>query len=169
MTLPNILRFPNPVDDVSVRITAGVMAVLCWVQVGIRSEWLMGCVALSFLLRLAFGPRVDPVAFAVTRFARPRLRVAARLTPGPPKRFAQLIGTLLTAGAFLAGLGGATLAETVIAGIVATFATVESVFGFCAGCQVFALLMRANLIPQSVCQECADLSVRWKPRANPSA
>jgi hypothetical protein len=39
-------------------------------------------------------------------------------------------------------------------------ATLESVLAFCAGCQVFALLMRAGVIPEAVCAECADIWAR---------
>ena len=35
------------------------------------------------------------------------------------------------------------------------FATLESVFGFCAGCAAFAGLMRLGVVPQRVCVECA--------------
>ena len=36
----------------------------------------------------------------------------------------------------------------------------ESVLAVCLGCKVFAVLMRVGLIPESVCEECADLSAR---------
>jgi hypothetical protein len=45
-------------------------------------------------------------------------------------------------------------------------ATLESVFAFCVGCVVFALLMRANLIPASVCEECDDITLRQAPAAS---
>ena len=38
-------------------------------------------------------------------------------------------------------------------------AALESVFALCLGCKAFALLMRAGVIPESVCAECADLSL----------
>ncbi len=40
-------------------------------------------------------------------------------------------------------------------------AGLESIFAFCVGCRIFALLMRAGLVPQAVCAECADI---WAPR-----
>ena len=39
-------------------------------------------------------------------------------------------------------------------------ATLESVFAICIGCQAFALLMRAGVVPETVCVECADISRR---------
>jgi hypothetical protein len=46
--------------------------------------------------------------------------------------------------------------------MLATAATLESVFGYCLGCKVFALLMRAGLIPDEVCERCSDI---WAGRA----
>ena len=39
-------------------------------------------------------------------------------------------------------------------------ATLESVFAFCAGCAIFAGLMRIGLVPERVCLECADIAAR---------
>ena len=43
---------------------------------------------------------------------------------------------------------------------IAVAATLESVLAICLGCKVFAVLMRVGLIPESVCEECSDLSTR---------
>jgi hypothetical protein len=44
------------------------------------------------------------------------------------------------------------------------FPALEAVLGLCVGCQVFSLLMRLGVIPESVCVECADISRRAKAR-----
>ena len=36
-------------------------------------------------------------------------------------------------------------------------ATLESVFAYCLGCKIFALLMRTGIIPEDVCEECNDM------------
>ena len=36
----------------------------------------------------------------------------------------------------------------------------EAGFGYCVGCKIFGLLMRAGLILPEVCAECADISAR---------
>ena len=41
-------------------------------------------------------------------------------------------------------------------------AVLESGFGLCVGCRLFAVLMRVGVIPESVCEECNDLSLRWR-------
>jgi hypothetical protein len=41
--------------------------------------------------------------------------------------------------------------------MVLVAATLESVFAYCLGCKIFALLMRAGVIPTDVCEECNDI------------
>jgi uncharacterized protein DUF4395 len=55
---------------------------------------------------------------------------------------------------------GWTAAADVILAVMVAFATLESVFGLCVGCRIFALLMRAGLIPDAICAECADIWTR---------
>jgi hypothetical protein len=156
------LSFPNPVDEVSARLVAGGTAVIGVICLLTRQPWLMGVLAVEFLLRVGWGPRYEPLARVMTRIVRPRLGVAPRLTPGPPKRFAQAIGALVTIAASALALGGLTPAAFALIGVLVVFATLESGFGLCVGCKVFALLMRVGAIPVSVCEECADLSLRLR-------
>ena len=56
----------------------------------------------------------------------------------------------------------------VLVAAITIAATLESVFAYCLGCKVFALLMRVGVIPPEVCEACNDLSLRASdaPRAN---
>ena len=52
--------------------------------------------------------------------------------------------------------------HTVPAGLLVALiaaSALESIFGLCIGCRLFAGLMRVGLIPQSVCAECTDLAL----------
>ena len=81
--------------------------------------------------------------------------------PGPPKRFAQAIGTALSVAAFVAGpVLGQQLAAVVLLGLIVVAAGLESVFGLCLGCLVFGQLMRHGVIPAKTCEACNDVSVR---------
>jgi hypothetical protein len=83
--------------------------------------------------------------------------------PGPPKRFAQGIGAVLSAGAAVLALGvDQWAAAEVVLGVLIVAATLEAAFGLCLGCKVFAGLMRAGIIPASVCERCDDL---WSGRS----
>ena len=57
------------------------------------------------------------------------------------------------------GFGMVTAAEILI-GVLAVFAVLEAVFGFCAGCFVFGYLIRWGWIPAETCQKCEDLGFR---------
>jgi hypothetical protein len=160
--MSSIFTFPNPVNEVSARLVAAGVTLLGLATLVLGLPWLMVVLAVGFALRVSFGPRIDPLALLVTRVIVPRLPLAERLTAGPPKRFAQAIGLAVTSVASLlnfgAGLHG--WAYGLIA-VLVVFATLESAFGLCVGCKMFALLMRLGVIPDSVCEECNDLTLRW--------
>ena len=84
-----------------------------------------------------------------------------RLVAGPPKRFAQGMGAAITLAAALLHFGfGQDGASEIILGLVVVAATLESAAGFCIGCRVFALLMRAGLVPEETCAACANIALR---------
>ena len=44
--------------------------------------------------------------------------------------------------------------------MLAGAAFLEAAFGFCLGCKIFAVLIRAGIVSETVCEECNDLSLR---------
>jgi len=81
--------------------------------------------------------------------------------PGPPKRFAQGIGLVVTTAAAVAWFAsGSAVVPAALLGLLLVFALLESVVGFCAGCWLFARLMRLGVIPESACAACADIWAR---------
>jgi hypothetical protein len=67
-----------------------------------------------------------------------------------------------TAAAVLALGFGYRTAAFVITGLIIVAATLESGFGFCIGCRVFALLMRLGVVPAEVCERCNSI---WSGRS----
>lgn len=119
--------------------------------------------AYGFLARALTGPTLSPLGQLVTRVLTPRLPFAERLVPGPPKRFAQTIGLVLSGTAFvLAFIWGSTTAAMIPVAMILMAAAMESLLGFCLGCYIFALLMKAGLIPESACEACNDITLRRK-------
>jgi len=155
-------HFPNPVNEVSARGVAAGTALIGLACLALQQPWLMVLLAAQFALRVATGPRYEPLALLVTRVVTPALPFDERPTPGPPKRFAQGIGLVVTTAAVVLafGVGLEVLAYGLI-GLLVVFATLEAGFGLCVGCRIFAVLMRRGVIPASVCEECNDLSLRW--------
>jgi hypothetical protein len=161
-----LLSFPDPVDEASARLVAGGVVVMSIAYVATTWSWLLALLAYGFVARVATGPTLSPLGTAVTRVLRPRLPLAPRPTPGPPKRFAQGIGATFTVAAAVArfGFGAVGVSQLLVATIVVA-ATLESVFGFCLGCWAFGRLMRAGVIPEAACEDCADLSRRSRVAA----
>lgn len=156
-------RFPRVVDDVSVRLVAGLVLVVTVVALVVGAWWLYLPLLLDFVLRAAIGPQVSPLALLVNRVVRPRVRVAKRPTAGPPKRFAAAIGATVSAVVVALWLTGAAYPLLVALGVVmVVFPALESILGVCVGCLAFGGLMRLGIIPEEVCLECADITLRQR-------
>jgi Domain of unknown function (DUF4395) len=123
-------------------------------------------IAVGFVLRVLSGPKLSPVGLLVTRVITPRLGVPEKLVPGPPKRFAQAIGAVISTTAAVLTLGfGVDTAADVVLGLIVIAATLESVFAICIGCQIFARLIRAGVIPAEVCESCNNIRATPPPTA----
>lgn len=156
----SLFRFPNPVNEVSARLVASGVVLQCVAFIVFRQPWQLIPLAYGFLARVLTGPTLSPLGQFVTRVLTPRMPIAEKLVPGPPKRFAQGIGATLSIGSLVAwSAGDHGLAMGAVAAI-AVAATLESVFAICLGCVIFAQLMRVGLIPAEVCESCNDISDR---------
>ena len=155
-----VFGFPNPVDEVSARLVAGGVVLLAGAYLLTGNRLVLVVLAYGFVARVLTGPKLSPLGRLVTQVVRPALPAAPRLVPGPPKRFAQSVGASFTVAALVLALVGAGGAAAVLIGVLLVFATLESVFAFCLGCTVFGWLMRAGLIPEEICADCADISRR---------
>jgi hypothetical protein len=154
----SIFVFPDPVNEVSARLVAGGVVLLAAATIVFAQPWLTAVIAYGFLARVLSGPTLSPLGQLVTRGITPRLHVAARPVPGPPKRFAQGIGAVFSVSAAVLALGfGLTGAACVVLGLLIVAAILESVFGLCLGCRAFAVLMRAGVIPAEVCERCNNI------------
>jgi hypothetical protein len=160
--MSGILGFPNPVNEKAARVVAGTVLAVGVLILATGWLWLLLPLAYGFWARVLTGPKLSPLGWLAQRRVAPRLG-APKYVPGPPKRFAQGIGAALTtAAAILALAAGLTTAAYVLVAMLVVAAGLESIFAVCLGCQLFALLMRAGVVPERVCEECADI---WARRA----
>jgi uncharacterized protein DUF4395 len=170
MTSRNLFDFPDPVNEVSARLVAGGVVLMALVIVVARQPWLIAPLAFGFVARVSTGPTLSPLGQLVTRVITPRLAIAPRPVPGPPKRFAQGIGATLSVAAAVAHFGfGATGVATLLVAMVLVAASLEAFAGICLGCVIFAQLMKVGLVPASVCESCADISGRLRPSVDSRA
>jgi len=157
---PRLLGYPPLVNEKAARAVAAIIAVAAWVIVATGWLWLLVPLAYGFWARVVAGPTLSPAARLVATAVAPRLG-RPKLVPGPPKRFAQGIGAALATGALVAALAGASTLAVVLTAMIGVAASLEAVLGFCLGCKIFALLMKVGVIPESACEACNDLSLRW--------
>jgi hypothetical protein len=153
-----LISFPDPVNEVSARLVAAGVVAMAVATIALDLRWMTLVLAYGFVARVLTGPKLSPLGQLVTRVITPRLPVAPRWVPGPPKRFAQGVGVAFSVTAVVLTFGfDAFGAAQVVLGMLAAAALLESALGLCLGCKAFALLMRVGLIPEAVCERCNDL------------
>jgi hypothetical protein len=161
MAMPAWATFPNPVNELAARVVAGGVALLTVVTILTGEQALVLLLVLGFAARALAGPRFSPLGRFATVVVAPRLGMP-RFVPGPPKRFAQVIGLVLTSAAAVVGLGlGHLVVASALLVVLLLFALLESALGFCAGCWLFGQLMRVGLVSAETCQECAEVWSRY--------
>ena len=152
-----LFSFPNPVNEISARLVAGGVVLISALTIAFNLRWATIVLAYGFVARVLTGPSLSLLGQFVTRVVTPRLPLAERPVAGPPKRFAQGMGVAFSVTALiLTGLGYWGAAEIVLGFLVAA-ALLESVFGLCLGCKVFAVLMRVGWVPEEVCERCNNI------------
>lgn len=153
--MANVFSFPDPVNEVSARLVAGGVVAMAVIAIVFDQRWLVAVIAYGFVARVLTGPTLSPLGQFVTRVVTPRLPIAPRPVPGPPKRFAQGVGAVfsLTAAVLTFGVDQWGAAQVVLA-LLAAAAFLEAAVGLCLGCKAFALLMRLGVIPAETCERC---------------
>ncbi len=149
-----LFSFPDPVNETSARLVAAGVIVQSVAFLVFREGWILVPLVYGFLARVLTGPTLSPLGQFVTRIATPRLGRADRFVPGPPKRFAQGIGLLFTAGAALAWLLGASaVTYGLVLGLIGA-ASLEAFLAICLGCIVYNRIWG--------CDDCNDISARLR-------
>jgi len=156
-----VFTYPNPVNDNVGRVVAGGVVVMSVAAIAFDQPWILIPLVYGFWARVLAGPKFSPLALLASRVVVPWLGRAPKPVPGPPKRFAQGMGVVFSTTALILSFGfGLTTAAWAVLALLVAAAFLEAAFGICLGCRVFSLLMRIGVIPESVCEECADLSKR---------
>ena len=160
--MKNFFSFPNPVNDASARSVAIGVVALSVITFATGQAWLLILLTYGFAARVAAGPKISPLGWFAVHVSGPRLKSWEKFVPGPPKRFAQSMGLAFSLAALLTWLSAGWLdARWILLPLIAA-ASLEGFAGYCMGCTVFGWLMRAGVVPESVCVECADLSARYR-------
>lgn len=158
--------FPHPLNASVARAVAAGVVIMAVVTIAFDQPWITLLLAYGFIARVAAGPRISPLALLVTKVIVPQFGLPYRPVAGPPKRFAAVIGVVFTVSAAVLSLGfGLNGAAYIVLGGLIFAAGLESVFGYCLGCKIFGFLIDWGIIPESVCEDCANFESRAKRMA----
>ena len=153
-TFSKVFSFPHPVNEIAARMVAGMVVIVTLVTILLDLPWIMLVLAYGFLARVLTGPTLSPMGLIATRMLAPKINMY-KYVAGPPKRFAQMVGLVFSIIALVLHYGfGLGIEAKIVLGVLAVFASLECIVGFCTGCFVFGYLMRWGLIAQEVCDKC---------------
>ncbi|GAA1747490.1 DUF4395 domain-containing protein [Agromyces humatus] len=145
---------PPAIDPRGPRFGAGITAVLLLVTVvlGVAGAstaafWLLVAATALFAWGAFAGIRRHPYGLLFAKLVRPRLAPPAEHEDPRPPTFAQGVGFAVGLAGVLLGVLGVPSAVPIAAGIAFFAAFLNAAFGFCLGCQMYLLLVRARVIP----------------------
>ena len=145
---------PKGIDPRGPRFGAAITGILLLVVVGL---WLIGLVVGAYVvfayIVLVFawgalaGVQRHPYGLFFKSVIRPRLKPPTELEDPTPPTFAQGVGLVITlAGLLLSLIPGVGLALPIAAALAFIAAFLNSVFGYCLGCQIYLLLVRLGVL-----------------------
>lgn len=132
---------PNTIDEHLVRLISAVVGVIAVVTLLSPYRWLLGLVAVDFLV-LGFLPlRFSPLAIASSAALR-TLHITPKPVYFPPKQFAARVGFVASGLAFGLWLLGQQVAFTVVTLFLVVGAGMDSIANYCLACWLYTLLHR---------------------------
>lgn len=150
------------IDPRSPRFGAGITALLLLVVIGLGLATPLGATPAARVLEPAFlvfalisalfawgafaGIRRHPYGAIFRAVVRPRLKPPTELEDPTPPTFAQGVGFVITLAGLALHLAGVPYALVIAASAAFIAAFLNSVFGYCLGCQIYLLLARAGIL-----------------------
>jgi len=127
------------VDERASRVNGALVVLALALAAFTPYWWFVAYLAIDFAIKVFGGFAFSPNCIAAGAITR-GLRLAPLWIDFAPKRFAAMVGLLMSSAAVVAHLAGSTQVFLGIVGLFALFAFLESAFGFCAGCMIYGLL-----------------------------
>lgn len=144
------------IDPRGPRFSAGITAVLLLIVIGLAlggatlaATILFAALTLLFAWGAFAGVRRHPYGALYRALVRPRLKPPTELEDPVPPTFAQGVGFVITLVGLVLHLAGVPYALVIAAAAAFVAAFLNSVFGYCLGCQLYLLLVRAGLLGRS--------------------
>ena len=156
--MAGLIGFPDTVDERAARTVAGGVVTMAATALISARLWLTAPLTYGFAARVLTGPRMSPLGQIATRVVVPRLGGPPRAVNGSPKRLAQGMGLAMSSTAMVLGLfAGRRRAARIVLAVLLGAAGLEAFAGICLACRLYPLLVRAGLVSETACPDCADI------------
>jgi len=132
------------IDARGPRYTAALTTLVLSAAIITESNLIIGFQFAVFLSAVLFGLRRSIYGFLYRNLIQPRLSGPVPSEYESAPRFAQLIGALFALTALIGGLAGNTTVFLIATGFALAAAFLNAAFGFCLGCQIYLLILRAT-------------------------
>lgn len=126
----------------AVTLVVAVVAVV--LDAGLAGVIAMSVLALLFLPGATVGPQATLQSAIFKALIRPRIGAPKETESFRPPRFAQQMGLGFSLLAVVFGAVSLPVLFYVFAGFVVAASFLNSVFGFCLGCEIYLLIKRAT-------------------------
>lgn len=143
----------NQIDPRGPRFGAGITAVLLLLIIGLDLSGgttiaivLLAAVVALFAWGAFAGIRRHPYGRLFAAVVRPKLCPATEFEDAAAPTFAQGVGFLITGIGLVLAIVGVPFAAAVACSLAFVAAFLNSVFGYCLGCQIYVLLVRAGVL-----------------------
>ncbi len=152
-------KSPERVQERKVRAIALEVVVISTFAILFNQPILMLLLSLDFIVRAFINSKYSPLAIISKYFLSNLLPFRNKIILMKPKKFAASIGVILSLAAGIFGLSGQTSTMIYITAVLLIFSFLETFFKFCAGCWMFGILIRMNIISKENCQDCSLSSI----------
>lgn len=164
MSTPTLAARPgqNGIDPRGPRFSAGITAVLLLIVIALGllapaassiadratqpATVLFAVIVVLFAWGAFAGVKRHPYGAIFRHLVRPRLKLPTELEDPTPPTFAQGVGLVITLAGLALHLAGVPYALVIAAGAAFVAAFLNSVFGYCLGCQIYLLLVRGGVL-----------------------
>ncbi|MBN9102942.1 MULTISPECIES: DUF4395 domain-containing protein [unclassified Pseudonocardia] len=133
-----------PVDPRGVRFSAAVTTVVLALVLLSGSGWLLAAQAVVFALGAFAGLRFSPYSVLYRALVAPRLGPPSTQEEAAPVRFSQTVGLVFTVVGVVGYFTGLTALGIVATAFALAAAFLNAAFGFCLGCEMYALIARVR-------------------------
>jgi len=131
------------IDARGPRYTAALTTLVSSAALITESNLIIGFQFAVFLSAVLFGLRRSIYGFLYRNLIQSRLSGPVPSEYESAPRFAQLIGALFAFAALIGGLTGNSTLFLIATGFALSAAFLNAAFGFCLGCQLYLLIVRA--------------------------